>query len=144
MVARPAPNFPDALARDPQPLKFMPVDEHLVLDDGTMRVDVYHAVGHLHMANAVVGYIPEHRIFLEGDFTTHDWDWHWWGDAYLDTVERYALDPAINIPVHGIVTTFDEAIAAIEEQVERARAYCAETMAAGFYFAGCPVQYSRD
>jgi hypothetical protein len=46
--------------------------------------------------------------------------------------------------VHGVVTTFDEAIAAIEEQVERARAYCAETMAAGFYFAGCPVRYSRD
>jgi glyoxylase-like metal-dependent hydrolase (beta-lactamase superfamily II) len=144
MVARPAPNFPDALARNPQPLKFMPVDEHLVLDDGTMRVDVYHAVGHLHMANAVVAYIPEHRIFLEGDFTTHDWDWHWWGDAYLDTVERYGLDPAINIPVHGIVTTFEETIASIEEQVARARAYCAETMAAGFYFAGCPVRYSRD
>ena len=42
MVARPAPNFPDALARNPQPLKFVPVDEHLALDDGTMRVDVYH------------------------------------------------------------------------------------------------------
>jgi glyoxylase-like metal-dependent hydrolase (beta-lactamase superfamily II) len=144
MVARPAPRFPDALALNPQPLKFMPVDGRLVLDDGTMRVEVYHAVGHLHMANAVVAYIPEHRIFLEGDFTTHDWDWHWWGDAYLDTVELYGLDPAINIPVHGIVTTFEETLAALEEQVERARAYCAETMNAGFYFAGCPVQYSRD
>jgi glyoxylase-like metal-dependent hydrolase (beta-lactamase superfamily II) len=144
MVARTAPRFPDALARNPRPLKFMPVDEHLMLDDGTMRVDVYLAVGHLHMANAVVAYIPEHRIFLEGDFTTHDWDWHWWGDAYLDTVERYGLNPALNIPVHGIVTTFEEAITAIEEQVERARTYCAETMSAGFYFAGCPVQYSRD
>jgi glyoxylase-like metal-dependent hydrolase (beta-lactamase superfamily II) len=144
MAARPAPNFPDALARNPQPLKFVPVDEHLMLDDGTLRVDVYHAVGHLHMANAVVAYIPEHRIFLEGDFSTHDWDWHWWGDAYLDTVERYGLDPAINVPVHGIVTTFAQTIETIEEQVRRAREYCTETMAAGFYFAGCPVQYSRD
>jgi glyoxylase-like metal-dependent hydrolase (beta-lactamase superfamily II) len=143
MVARPAPNFPDALARHPQPLKFVPVDEHLVIEDETARVDVYHAVGHLHMANAVVGYIPEHRIFLEGDFTTHDWDWHWWGDAYLDTVERYDLEPVLNIPVHGIVTTFEEAIEAIEAQVSRARQYCEETMAAGFYFAGCPVKYSR-
>ena len=70
MVARPAPNFPDALARNPQPLKFVPVDEQLALDDGTMRVDVYHAVGHLHMAEAVFAYIPGPRIFLEGDFTT--------------------------------------------------------------------------
>ncbi|HEX7237822.1 MAG TPA: MBL fold metallo-hydrolase [Gammaproteobacteria bacterium] len=144
MVARPAPNFPDALARNPQPLKFIPVDEQLTLDDGTMRVDVYHAVGHLHMAEAVVAYIPAPRIFLEGDFTTYDWDWNWWGGAYLDTVERYGLEPAINIPVHGIVTTFDEAIAAIEKQVKNARDYCTRQARAGVYPAGCPVQYSRD
>jgi glyoxylase-like metal-dependent hydrolase (beta-lactamase superfamily II) len=144
MVARPAPNFPDALARDPQPLKFVPVDDHLVLDDGTMRVDVYHAVGHLHMAEAVFAYVPRPRILLEGDFTTHDWDWNWWGGAYLDNVERYGLDPALNIPVHGIVTTFEETIAAIERQVQNARSYCAARAANGVYPAGCPVQYSRD
>jgi glyoxylase-like metal-dependent hydrolase (beta-lactamase superfamily II) len=144
MVARPAPNFPDALARNPQPLKFLPVDEHLALDDGTMRVDVYHAVGHLHMAEAVFAYIPGPRIFVEGDFTTYNWDWNWWGGAYLDNVERYGLDPAINVPVHGIVTTFDETIAGIEEQVANAREYCTRQARAGVYPAGCPVQYSRD
>jgi glyoxylase-like metal-dependent hydrolase (beta-lactamase superfamily II) len=144
MVARPAPNFPDALARNPQPLKFLPVDEQLVLDDGTMRVDVYHAVGHLHMAEAVFAYIPGPRIFLEGDFTTYNWEWHWWGDAYLDSVERYGLDPALNVPVHGIVTTFDETIEGVEEQVQRARDYCTGQARAGVYPAGCPVQYSRE
>jgi hypothetical protein len=144
MVARPAPNFPDALARNPQPLKFLPVDERLSLDDGTMRVDVYRAVGHLHMTEAVIAYIPGPRIFLEGDFSTYDWDWHWWGGAYLDTVERYGLDPALNIPVHGIVTTFDETIAAIEKQMQSARDHCARQARAGVYPAGCPVQYSRD
>jgi hypothetical protein len=144
MVARPAPNFPDALARNPQPLKFLPVDEQITLDDGTMRVDVYRAVGHLHMAEAVFAYIPGPRIFLEGDFTTHDWDWNWWGGAYLDNVERYKLDPATNVPVHGIVTTFAETIAAIERQVANARAYCTRQARAGVYPAGCPVQYSRD
>lgn len=143
MTSRPAPNFPDALALNPQPLRFVPVDEHLLLEDETMRVDVYHAIGHLHMTNAVFAYVPEHRIFLEGDFTTYNWDWHWWGGAYLDNVERYGLDPAINIPVHGIVTTFDETIAAIEEQVERARAFCASNVASGIYMAGCPAKYSR-
>ena len=144
MVARPAPNFPDQLARNPQPLKFLPVDEQLTLDDGTMRVDVYHAVGHLHMAEAVFAYIPGPRIFLEGDFTTHDWDWNWWGGAYLDNVDRYKLDPATNIPVHGIVTTFDETIASIEKQVQNARDYCTRQARGGIYPAGCPVQYSRE
>jgi hypothetical protein len=46
--------------------------------------------------------------------------------------------------VHGIVTTFDEAIAAIEEQVGRAREYCAASAAGGVFPAGCPVRYSRD
>ena len=144
MVARPAPNFPDALARNPQPLKFLAVDEQLTLDDGTMRVDVYHAVGHLHMAEAVFAYIPGPRIFLEGDFTTFDWDWNWWGGAYLDNVERYGLSPATNIPVHGIVTPFDETIATIEKQVRSARDYCTGQARAGVYPAGCPIQYSRD
>jgi glyoxylase-like metal-dependent hydrolase (beta-lactamase superfamily II) len=144
MVARPAPNFPDELARNPQPLKFVPVDEQLTLDDGTMRVDVYHAVGHLHMAEAVFAYIPGPRIFLEGDFTTYDWAWNWWGGAYLDNVERYGLNPAINIPVHGIVTPFDETIATIEKQVRSARDYCTRQARAGVYPAGCPVRYSRD
>jgi glyoxylase-like metal-dependent hydrolase (beta-lactamase superfamily II) len=143
MVARPAPNFPDALARNPQPLMFLAVDEQLALDDGTMRVDVYRAVGHLHMTEAVFAYVPGPRIFLEGDFSTHDWEWHWWGGAYLDSVERYGLNPALNIPVHGIVTTFDETVAAIEKQVANARAYCTRQARADVYPAGCPVQYSR-
>ena len=144
MVARPAPNFPDALARNPQPLKFMPVDEHLVLEDGMMRVDVYHAVGDTHMAEAVIGYIPGPRIFMEGDFTTYNWDWNWWAGAYMDNVDRYKLDPAINVPVHGKVTTFKETIATLEKQVQNARTWCTKQFKAGIYPAGCPAQYSRD
>jgi len=142
MVARPAPNFPDALARNPRPLNFVPVDEHLVLEDSTARVDVYHAVGHTHMAEAVFAYVPAHRIFLEGDFTTYNWDFNWWGDAYLDSVERYGLQPAVNVPVHGIVTTFEEAVASIARQAGQAREFCAANERAGIYMAGCPVQYS--
>ena len=109
-----------------------------------MRVDVYHAVGHLHMAEAVVGYIPGPRIFMEGDFTTYNWDWNWWAGAYMDTVDRYHLDPAINVPVHGKVTTFKETIATLEKQVQNARTWCAKQFKAGIYPAGCPAQYSRD
>lgn len=140
MVARPAPRFPDLLAREPQPLRFMPVDERLVLEDDTARVEVLHAIGHLHMANAVIAWIPEHRFLLEGDFTTVDWDWHWWGDAYLANVEHYDLDPRLNVPVHGRVTGFEETVAGIREQVARARAFCTESEARGVFPAGCPVR----
>jgi hypothetical protein len=144
MVARPAVTFPDALARNPQPLKFVPVDEHLVLEDSLMRLDVYHVVGHLHMAEAVFAFAPKPRIFMEGDFTTYNWDWNWWGGAYMDNVDRYHLDPAINVPVHGKVTPFKETIATLEQQVQNAKAYCAKQFKAGIYPPGCPAQYSRD
>jgi hypothetical protein len=104
------------------------------------RVDVFHAIGHLHMAEAVIAWIPAHRILLEGDFTTVDWDWHWWGDAYLANVEHYDLDPLLNVPVHGRVTTFDEAVASIREQVARAATFCAESESRGVFPAGCPVR----
>ena len=144
MVSRPAPNFPDLLARNPRPLKFVPVDEHLVLEDSTMRVDVYRVVGHLHMADAVFAYLPEQRILMQGDMFVIEWDMHWWGDSYMDSVEHFNLDPAIDIPVHGAVATFAEVIANIESQVDAARELCAESAAAGIQITGCPVRYSRD
>jgi glyoxylase-like metal-dependent hydrolase (beta-lactamase superfamily II) len=144
MVSRPAPNFPDLLARNPQPLKFVPVDEHLVLEDPTMRVDVYRVVGHLHMADAVFAYVPERRVLMQGDMFVIEWDMHWWGDSYLDSIAYFDLDPAIDIPVHGRVSSFEEVIENIERQVDAAAAFCAKSASSGIQIAGCPVKYSRD
>ena len=144
MVSRPAPNFPDLLARHPQPLKFVPVDEHLVLEDATMRVDVYRVVGHLHMADAVFAYVPEQRVLMQGDMFVTQWDLHWWGDSYLDSIEYFDLDPAIDVPVHGNVSTFDEVIENIDRQVAAAGKLCSDSEAAGIQIAGCPVKYSKD
>ncbi len=144
MTSRPAPNFPDALARNPQPLKFIPVDEHLVLEDASRRVDVYEVIGHMHMTNAVFAYIPQERILMQGDMFVIEWDWHWWGDNYMDSIEYFDLDPAIDIPVHGRVATFAEVIENINTQVAAAREFCVQNETAGIYMAGCPVKYSRD
>ena len=144
LITRPAPNFPDALARNPQTLSFIPVDEHLVLEDATRRVDIYEVVGHMHMTDAVFAYIPEEQILMQGDMFDIGWDFHWWGDNYLDTIERFDLDPEIDIPVHGRVSTLNEVISNIESQVAAAREFCARDLTVGVYMAGCPVKYSRD
>tara|TARA_R110000824_G_scaffold288508_3_gene476693 strand:- start:14407 stop:15894 length:1488 start_codon:yes stop_codon:yes gene_type:complete len=144
MTSRPAPNFPDALARNPQPLKFMPVDEHLVLEDASRRVDIYEVVGHMHMTDAVFAYIPEERILMQGDMFDIGWDWHWWGGNYMDSVEHFGLDPVTDIPVHGRVSSLTEVISNINSQVAAAREFCARDLAIGVYMAGCPVKYSRD
>lgn len=144
MISRPAPNFPDALARNPQALDFIAVDEHLILEDAMRRVDVYEVIGHMHMTDAVFAYIPEDRILMQGDMFDIGWDWHWWGGNYLDSVEHFGLDPVTDIPVHGRVSSLEEVISNIASQVSAAREFCARDLAVGVYMAGCPVKYSRD
>ncbi len=141
-VSRPAVYFPDALARNPRPLVFLPVDEHLVLEDSVRRLDIYHAVGHLHMSDAVIAYLPKEKIIMEGDFTDEDYTWNWWGGALRANIEHYGLDPEIDIPVHGSVGPIQEKIARTEEQVKAARQFCADNLERGIYPFGCPVQYS--
>jgi glyoxylase-like metal-dependent hydrolase (beta-lactamase superfamily II) len=143
MIERPAVVFPDALAMNPNALRFVPVDERLVLQDGTQRLDIYHVLGHSHMPNAVFAYLPDEQIMMEGDFGDAGWTWHWWAGAMATNIDAYNLDPVLNVAVHGEPGGLPvaETLANIQVQSERAQVFCAEQMAAGIYFFGCPVQY---
>lgn len=141
-VSRPAVHFPDALAANPQPMKFMAVDEHLVLEDSMQRLDIYHAVGDFHMSDAVIAYLPNEKILMEGDFTDESWAWNWWAGALQANIELYDLDPELVVPVHGTPASLEEKLAITAEQVEAAQAFCAENAARGSYRFGCPVRYS--
>jgi hypothetical protein len=146
MIERPAVVFPDALAMSPHDLQFVPVEDHLVLQDETRRLDVYHVVGHSHMANAVFAYLPEERITMEGDLGDEAWTWHWWAGALSANIEAYGLDPVRNVAVHGPPggLPIEETLANIQAQSETAQAFCREQADAGIYFFGCPVQYDAS
>jgi len=146
MIERPAVVYPDALGMSPHDLEFVPVDEHLVLEDETRRLDVYHVVGHSHMANAVFAYLPEERIMMEGDLGDEAWTWHWWAGAVAANIEAYGIDPVRNVAVHGPPggLTIEETLAKIQAQSEAAQAFCAQQVEAGIYFFGCPVQYDAS
>lgn len=146
MIERPATVYPDELARNPHELVFRPVDEHLALEDSTGRLDIYHVVGHAHMANAVFAYLPEERIMIEGDFGDEAWTWHWWAGAMTANIEAYDLDPELNVAVHGPPggLSIEETLANIQAQSEAAQAFCAEQREAGDHFFGCPVQYDAS
>lgn len=139
-VSRPAVYFPDELARNPQPLKFLPVDDKLVLGDSTRQLEVYHAVGHMHMSDAVIAYLPQEKIIMEADFTDENYEFNWWGGALQANIDHYGLDVESSIPVHGSPGPIAQKMARTREQVEAARAFCAEKFATGVYPFGCPVQ----
>jgi hypothetical protein len=106
------------------------------------RLDVFHAVGHMHMSDAVFAYLPAERIILEGDFTDDTWDFNWWAGALQANIDRYGIEPEIDIPVHGAVQSVAEKLAGIARQVDSAREFCDESARGERFPLGCPVQYS--
>jgi glyoxylase-like metal-dependent hydrolase (beta-lactamase superfamily II) len=144
MTARPAKLFPDALGRNPKPLKFIPVDDHLKLKDATNEVDIYHIVGNYHMADGVIIHVPAARLLVEADLTTQNWDYNWWGDSYMNNIEYRNIKVETNLAVHAQRPfPIAEVVSAIETQVRNAQAFCRKASDAQFYQPGCPIQYNR-
>jgi hypothetical protein len=138
--------FPDDLAKSPHPLQFVPVDEHLTLQDRTQRLDIYRVLNHTHMANGVLAYLPEHRILMEGDLGDEAWSWHWWAGAMKTNLEAYDLEPVKNVAVHGPPggLSIEETLANTQAQAEAAQKFCSEQAAKGVFLFGCPVQYDAS
>ena len=144
MVARPARAFPDALGRNPKPLNFIPVDDHLKLKDSTNEVDIYHIIDNYHMADGVIVHVPASSLLVEGDLTTQDWDFNWWGDSLMNNIDYRKLHVDTNLSVHAQKPfPLSEVVAAIERQVRNTQAFCRRGADGGFFQPGCPVQYNR-
>jgi len=144
VVARPAKLFPDALGENPKPLKFMPVDDHLKLKDSTNEIDIYHLVGNYHMANAVIVHVPASRLLIEGDLTTQNWDYNWWGDSVMNNIDYRKIKVDTVLAVHGQKPLpLTEIVSAIERQVRNTKEFCRKSAEAQFFQYGCPMQYNR-
>ena len=142
LVARPAVNYPDALARHPHALAFTPVDDKLVLEDRTRRLEIYRVVEHGHMPNAVFAYLPKERITMEGDFGDESWQLHFWGSALAANIAHRGIDPLTNIAVHGSgPLSIEQTLANNQKQIDAAVEYCRTTEQGGRFVFGCPVQY---
>jgi len=144
MVSRPAKLFPDALGRNPKPLKFVPVDDHLKMKDSTNEIDIFHIIGNYHMADGVIVHVPASHLLVEADLTTQDWDFNWWGDSLMNNIEYRRLQVDTNLAVHAQKPyPLAEVVSAIERQVRNAQAFCRRAAEAQFFQPGCPVQYNR-
>jgi glyoxylase-like metal-dependent hydrolase (beta-lactamase superfamily II) len=144
VVSRPAKLFPDALGRNPKPLKFMPVDDHLNLKDATNEIDIYHLIGNYHMADGVIVHVPASRVLVEGDLTTQNWDYNWWGDSLMNNIDYRKIKVDTHLAVHGQKPLpLAEVVSAIERQVRNTQAFCRRAAEAQFFQLGCPIQYNR-
>jgi glyoxylase-like metal-dependent hydrolase (beta-lactamase superfamily II) len=146
IAARPAAEFADIV---PLPnggrFDFVPVDEHLRLQDRRMTLDIYAVVKHNHMANAVFAYAPESRTFIEADLATPANQFSFWAEAYEDNITHYGLEVAMVSPNHvAQPMTHQETLDWIRQGVPAALARCRDYDALGRNLPGCPPYIYRD
>ena len=139
MTSRPATRFPDALGKNPKPIKIVPVDDRLILKDSSMEVHVYRVMANNHMANAVFAYVPRDRLVAEGDLVDEGWDIVWWGNSYPDSVNYWKIQVDKDLPVHGNIHTYQEVLDMLRKQAANAQALCQKVEAAGLSLQGCPL-----
>ena len=124
VAARKSTLEPDELARTPKPLKFVPVDDHLTLQDATMQVEIYHIIGNEHMAEALMAWVPGDRLLIEGDLFDHTWENYPWTTNFADNITLRKLDVAKDVPVHGVVMPWSDVQKSIAAKVETTRQLC--------------------
>lgn len=58
---------PDALARDPKPLRLVPVRDKLIMRDSVRTIEVYEITGNPHTGTMLVVYLPAEKILVQAD-----------------------------------------------------------------------------
>jgi len=144
VTSRPAKRFPDALGRNPRPLKFKAIDDRLTMKDGSMTIEIYRVIANSHMADGLMVYVPRERLLVQGDLFDVSWDSYWWGSSYMDNVRHRNLQVDRDVPVHGRILPLAEVQEGIAKQIKNAQALCASVDAAGLSMAGCPVKTTVD
>ena len=107
MVKRPHTLVPDALARQPKPLRLEPVDELFEIKDATHPVQLFHLAGSGHSATMLAAYLPAEKLLVEADAFTPNSPAPFAANL-LDEVQRRGFAVDRIVPLHGVVVPFDD------------------------------------
>ncbi len=101
---------PDALAKRPQPLHLMPVDDELTLKDKSMEVRLYHLLDNPREGTNLFAYVPRDRILVQADLYDSTWTQFPWADNVLRNIALRGLQVEKDVPVHGDIQPWPEVL----------------------------------
>jgi len=113
LVARRHSLVPDALEKNPKPLKIEPVDDETTLKDNVMEVRLYHLKENPREGTNLFAYVPRDRMIIQADMYDSSWIRHPWGDNFAYNAGLRKLNIATDVPVHGEIQTYDEVLKTI-------------------------------
>jgi glyoxylase-like metal-dependent hydrolase (beta-lactamase superfamily II) len=105
VAARPHTIVPDALARNPQPLKLEPVSDEKTLSDGSMALTLYPVTSE-HSETMLVAYFPKERLLVEADLYTPGRAVSPYAAKFLEDLKARKLQIDHIVPLHGAVVPF--------------------------------------
>ena len=114
LVARKHTIVPDALAKNPRPLKLELVDDALTLRDKSMEVRLYHLLDNPREGTNLFAYVPRDRILVQADLYDAAWQQHPWGENALKNIEDRKLRVDRDVPVHGVIEPFAQMVQTIK------------------------------
>jgi hypothetical protein len=110
LVARKHAFGPDALAKRPQPLHIMPVDDELTLKDKAMEVRLYHLLDNAREGTNLFAYVPRDRILVQADLYDSTWTQYPWADNVLRNIALRGIQVEKDVPVHGEIQPWAEVL----------------------------------
>jgi len=110
-TTRPHTIVPDALAKNPKPLKIDSVDGEMILTDSTMTLNLYHIVGNPHADTLLMAYFPRQRLLVEADVFTPGAMVAPFAANLLDNLKklpRVQIDRIV--PIHGTIAPYGDLV----------------------------------
>jgi hypothetical protein len=99
---------PDALAKNPKPLKFQPVDGELELKDAAMTMQLFEIAGNPHADTLLMAYFPSQRILVEVDAYSPGAAVQPYAANLLENINRRKPKVDRIVPLHGAIVPFGE------------------------------------
>jgi glyoxylase-like metal-dependent hydrolase (beta-lactamase superfamily II) len=105
---------PDALAKNPKPVKVEPVGDELVLKDGTMTVVLYPIAGSSHADTLLMAYFPRERLLVEADVYSPGGTVAPYAANLLENITKRKLRVDRIVPIHGQIGPFGDLVKVVQ------------------------------
>lgn len=112
LVGRPHTIAPDALTRNPKPLKLETVDGEMLLEDEGMTMRLSHIAGNPHGDALLMAYLPRQRLLVQadayspGDANVPGAGFQPYAANLLENIRKQRLRVDRIVPIHGSVVPF--------------------------------------
>jgi len=109
-IKRPHTIVPDALAKNPKPLKLDVADEGMELADSSRTVQLYHIEGNPHGDAMLMAYLPKERILVEVDAFSPGAAVQPYAANLLENITKRNLRVDRIVPLHGTIAPFSDLV----------------------------------